>query len=210
MRWYQVIAFTKVKKKKKNESVETTNEMQPCNRICYSKIYWRLNVFRAAYHSSSGASNYICSLWFIYPCRERSSSRLRVPTQHGQRPITTWVYKPKAANTVWSSWWWAVWGSKHVEPSINFGIINSITRLHFVGYFYWFILRCTDSWILNLKKNDNSRTSGYVNRYQMKLCVTLSGKRDRLIHRLIHKFVCLFITFSVPQIICYNTVRYNN
>jgi hypothetical protein len=25
---------------------------------------------------------------------------------------------------------------KHVEPSINFGIINSITRLHLVGYFY--------------------------------------------------------------------------
>jgi len=33
------------------ESVETTNEMQPCNRIYYSKIYWRLNMFRAAYHS---------------------------------------------------------------------------------------------------------------------------------------------------------------
>jgi len=26
--------------------------------------------------------------------------------------------------------------SKHVEPSINFGIINSITKLHLVGYFY--------------------------------------------------------------------------
>ena len=35
--------------------------------------------------------------------------------------------------------------------SINFGIINSITRLDLVGYFYWFILRCTDPWILNLR-----------------------------------------------------------
>jgi hypothetical protein len=26
--------------------------------------------------------------------------------------------------------------SKHVEPSVNGGIINSITRLHLVGYFY--------------------------------------------------------------------------
>ena len=51
--------------------------MQPCNTIYYSKVYWRLNMFRAV-------------------CR-----------------------------------------SKHVEPSINFGIINSITRLHLVGYFYW-------------------------------------------------------------------------
>jgi len=25
---------------------------------------------------------------------------------------------------------------KHVEPSINFGIINYIIRLHLVGYFY--------------------------------------------------------------------------
>jgi len=70
-------------------------------------------------------------------------------TQPGQRPVTTWVYKPEAANRVWSSWWWAVCRSKDVEPSINFGIINSITRLHLVGYFCWFILRCTDPWILN-------------------------------------------------------------
>jgi hypothetical protein len=73
---------------------------------------------------------------------------VQVPTQPGQRPVTTWVYKPEVANTVWSSWWWAVCRSKHVEPSINFGIIISITRLHLVGYFCWFILRCTDPWKL--------------------------------------------------------------
>jgi hypothetical protein len=58
------------------QSVEMTNKMQPCNRICYSKVYWRLNMFRAAYHSSSEAPNCICSLWFIYPCGERPLSRL--------------------------------------------------------------------------------------------------------------------------------------
>ena len=31
---------------------------------------------------------------------------------------------------------------------MNGGIINSITRLHLVGYFYWVTLRCTDPWIL--------------------------------------------------------------
>jgi hypothetical protein len=46
--------------------------------------------------------------------------------------VTTRVYKPEAANTVWSSWWRAVCRSKYVEPSINFGIINSITRLHLI------------------------------------------------------------------------------
>jgi len=29
--------------------------MQPCNSICYSNVRWRLNVFRAANRSSSGA-----------------------------------------------------------------------------------------------------------------------------------------------------------
>jgi hypothetical protein len=85
-------------------------------------------MFRAANRSSSGAQLYLSG-------RGGNS----VPTQPGKRPVTTWVYKPEAANTVWSSWWWAVCRTKHVEPSINFEIINSITRLHLVGYFYWFI-----------------------------------------------------------------------
>jgi hypothetical protein len=97
-------------------------------------------MFRGAHRSSSGAPNYFQPLVYI-----------PVPTQPGKRPVTTWVYKPEAENTVWSSWWWAVGRSKRVEPSINFGIINSITGLHLVGYFYWFILRCTDPRILNLE-----------------------------------------------------------
>jgi len=28
---------------------------------------------------------------------------ISVPTRPGQRPVTTWVYKPVAANTVWNS-----------------------------------------------------------------------------------------------------------
>jgi len=38
----------------KVDSVEITNKMQPCNRIYYSTVQWRLNIFRAAYRSSSG------------------------------------------------------------------------------------------------------------------------------------------------------------
>jgi len=87
-------------------------------------------MFRAAYRSSSGAPNCICSLWFIYTCGDQ-------PLKPGQRPVTKCIHKPEAANTVCSSWWRAVCRSKHAEPSINFGIINSITRLHLVGYFYW-------------------------------------------------------------------------
>ena len=53
-----------------------TNKMQLCNRIYYSKVYWRLNMFRAAHRSSSGALNCIYSLWFICPCGDRPLPRL--------------------------------------------------------------------------------------------------------------------------------------
>jgi len=53
-----------------------TNKMQLCNGIYYSKVYWRLNMFRAAHRSSSGALNCICNLWFIYPYGDRPLSRL--------------------------------------------------------------------------------------------------------------------------------------
>jgi len=97
-------------------------------------------MFRAAYRSSSGVPNCISSLWFTYTCGDRPLSSLSGKcTQTWQRQVTTCVCKPEAANTVWSSWWWAVCRSKHVKPSINFGIINSITRLRLVGYFYWFM-----------------------------------------------------------------------
>jgi hypothetical protein len=52
-------------------SAEITNKMQPCNGIYYSTVYGRLNMFRAAYRSSSEALNCICSLWFTYACGDR-------------------------------------------------------------------------------------------------------------------------------------------
>jgi len=67
-------------------SAEITNKMQPCNRIYYSNVYWRLNTFRAAHRSSSGAINCICSLWFTYTCVDR--------------PVTTCVCKPEDANSL--------------------------------------------------------------------------------------------------------------
>jgi len=48
--------------------------MQPCNRIYYSKIYRRLNMFRAAHRSSSKALNCICSLWFLSTFGDRPLS----------------------------------------------------------------------------------------------------------------------------------------
>ena len=94
------------------DSVEITNKMQPCNRIYYSTVLWQLNMFRAAYRSSSGALTVFAA----------SGLHTHVVTGRSQ---------------VKSSWWWAVCRSKHLELSMNGGIINSVTRLHLVGYCYW-------------------------------------------------------------------------
>jgi hypothetical protein len=127
------------------ETVEITNKMQPCNRIYYSKIYWRLNMFRASHRSSSGAPNCICSLWFIY-CNMIKDFVYIIHSPYYNINILIWtmyniykilyliaVYKPEAANTVQSSWWWALCRSKRVEPSINFGIINLATAGHYMS-----------------------------------------------------------------------------
>jgi hypothetical protein len=62
-----------------------------------------------------------------------------------------------------SSWWWAVCRSKHVEPSMNGGIINYITRLQLVGYLSWGTLL---SW---WGKNDSYASSVILRpRYEIK------------------------------------------
>jgi hypothetical protein len=58
-----------------------TNKMQLCNWIYYSKVYWRLNMFRAAHRSSSGALNCICGLWFIWPVVAKAEWKLEIPTR---------------------------------------------------------------------------------------------------------------------------------
>jgi len=60
-----------------------------------------------------------------------------VPTQTWLWAITTCVCKPEAVNTVGGFWWWATYRSKHVEHLMYCGIINSVTKVHIVGYCYW-------------------------------------------------------------------------
>ena len=118
--------------------VEITNKMQPCIRIHHSTVQRGLNMFRAAYRSSSGAPTVLAASG-----PHSSHSDLTTAGHH----MRMWT---KGCKYSWSSWWWAVCPSKHVEPSTNGRMMNSNARLHLVGYFYWVILRCTDPWILNL------------------------------------------------------------
>ena len=66
-----------------------TNKMQLCNRIYYSKVYWRLSMSRATHRSSSGALNCICSFWFICPCGNRPLPRLSGKWSISHSALTT-------------------------------------------------------------------------------------------------------------------------
>jgi len=91
-------------------------------------------MFRAAYPSSSGAPNCICSLWFIYPCSDRPYSRLSL--DNGRSPH---VYTNQRLQIQFRAP-----DDEQYAPSINFGIINFITRLHLFGYF----CECTEVFCL--------------------------------------------------------------
>jgi hypothetical protein len=82
-----------------SESVEITNKMKPGNRIYYSNVYWRLNMFRAAHRSSSGALNCICSLWFTYTCGDRPLSSLSRKWISSDVPLETcWAFNKRWNN----------------------------------------------------------------------------------------------------------------
>ena len=60
-------------------SIEITNKIQPCNRIYYFTVHWRLIMFRAAYRSLSGALTVfaasglhtftsVCTRWMYQYC----------------------------------------------------------------------------------------------------------------------------------------------
>jgi hypothetical protein len=104
---------------------------QTFNRIYYSKVYWRLNMFRATYRSSSGALNFICSLWFIYPFGERPLSRL----SGNQTCNSICYYKVH--------WRLNMFRATHCSSS---GVLNCICSL-------WFIYPCGDRLFSRLSGN---------------------------------------------------------
>ena len=150
---FQVHTYPTVSSRPRGRCVQSLVQIGSEMWICISFIHTYKQTFIFIYKISNLINLLRVKVTFFKMNKVVSVGLSRTPfqPQPWQRPVTTWVYKPEAANTVWSSWWWAVCRSKHVEPSINFEIINYITRLHLVGYFYWFTLRCTDPWILNLK-----------------------------------------------------------
>ena len=118
-----------------NESVEITNKMQPCIRIYYSRVYWRLNMFRAAHRSSSGALNCICSLWFVYTCGDQPLSRLNESVE-----ITK---KMQPCNRIYySKVYWRLNKFRGGYRSSS-GALNCM-------HSFWFIYPCGDGSLLKL------------------------------------------------------------
>jgi len=107
-------------------------------------------MFRALRRSSSGVPT-VFAVSGLHMRVVTARSQVWVGTQTWLRAVTTRVCKPETANTV---------GTPDDERRnawnmLSFlwtsGIINSVTKLHLVGYLYGVVLQCTDPWILNLK-----------------------------------------------------------
>jgi hypothetical protein len=79
--------------------LEITNKMQPCIRIYYSTVHWKLNMFGAAYRSSSGALT-VFAASSLYTHVVTGRSQVWVGTQTWLGPVTTCVRKPEDANRV--------------------------------------------------------------------------------------------------------------
>ena len=109
--------------------------MQPCNRIYYSTVHWRLNMLRAAYRSSSGAPTvFVASGLHTHVVTGRSQVPLRL--DYGRSPhayvnqrlqirleLLMMSGMPLEAS-------WALnerWNNKFYY------------KMHLVGYFYWFM-----------------------------------------------------------------------
>ena len=82
------------------------------------------------------------------------------------------------------------------------GIINSVTKLHLVGYCYWVILRCTDTWILNSIFNYTAKGTSYLSR-----CIFTSVDNDVLLlgflRRVILKFWVLKLNRKIGMMRCF-------
>ena len=73
-------------------TVEITNKMQPCIRIYYPTVHWRLNMFRAAYCSSSGALTVFAASG-LHTHVVTGRSQVWIPT-HGRSPhayVNQWL-----------------------------------------------------------------------------------------------------------------------
>ena len=117
-------------------------------------FFWRLNMFRTAHRSSSGALNCICSLWFICPYGDRLLPRLnghecplnlgngRSPYGHINQRLQIQFRAPDDERCA---------ARNMLSLQKNVGIINSITKLHLAGISTEWYVTVYTVWCINFK-----------------------------------------------------------
>ena len=75
-----------------NYSIEIRTRCSFVIEFIIPKFFWRLNMFRAAYRSSSGALNCIFNLWFICPYGDRPLPRLSGNNKFYYKAASCWYF----------------------------------------------------------------------------------------------------------------------
>ena len=109
-------------------------------------------MFRAAHCSSSGALNYICSLWFIYPCSDQTLTtaghHMGIQTRGCKYSLELRMTSSVPLETCWA--FNKPWNNKFYYKATS------------CWYFYWILLRCTDPWISSRMRKFVKRLYSFV------------------------------------------------
>ena len=130
-----------------NFSVEITNKMQPCKRIYYSTVHWRLNMFRASYRSSSGALTvFAASGLYTHVVTGRSphayiNPRLQIQLEllmmSGMPLETCWAFNERWNNKFYckiASCWLFLLSHTTMHWSMNIKLKNCLISLRWLFY----------------------------------------------------------------------------
>jgi hypothetical protein len=130
-----------------NFSIEITNMMQPCNIIYYSTVYWKLNMFRAPYRSSSGALTlFAASGLYKHMVTGRSpyayiSQRLQIQLEllmiSGMALVTCLAFDERWNNKLYykvASCWLFLLSHTTMHGSINIKFKNCLISLRWLFY----------------------------------------------------------------------------
>jgi hypothetical protein len=125
--------------------------MQPCNRIYYSTVHWSLNMFRAAYRSSSGALTVFVRFDYgrsphVY-VNQRLQIQLELLIMSGVPLGTCWAYNETWNNKFYykvvSCWLFLL--SVHAMCVLIFSAVLFWNISNCMKYSAWYYHKCT--WI---------------------------------------------------------------
>jgi hypothetical protein len=112
-------------------SVQIAKKLQPCNRIYYSTVHWRLNMFRAAYRSSSGALTVFAASGLHTYVNQRLQIQLELLMMSGMPLETCWAFNERRNNKFYykvASCWLFLLSYTTMHGSMNIKFKNCCIR----------------------------------------------------------------------------------